>query len=348
MQKNEILLVLTGGTICSVEDKTTNKRNSNADFAKRMITEIFSKGQSDYAGFVTFDEYIPIDVLSENMTLEKLNVLVSFLKEKLGSKMYKGIVILHGTDTPAFTSSLLSLILCGIGIPVFIVSSHLPLWEDETNGNDNFRMAIELIMNGVEPNVYFIYKNTDGTSLLHYGARLKQCESYSQDFYSDGAIKIDEHRPAQKGLRFETDGMLINKMDTLTSSVLKISPYVGLDYSRFTLDGIKAVVHETFHSQTACAQIATADEKYTNFSVLSLLDRCNESGIPFFLFPCSEQSYKYGSTKLLLDKGALPVYGMTSEMMYIKTLVGVSLKLQKNELHSFLKKSINREFIARF
>ena len=345
---SEILLLMTGGTICSTENSITHKRNTNADSAKRKITENFRKSNSGYASLVTFAQYIPIDILSENMTLDRLNILVSFLREKLHGKKYKGIVILHGTDTPAFTSSLLSVILCGIDVPVFIVASHSPLDTEGTNGNDNFRISVDLIMNGIAPNVYFIYKNTDGTVLLHYGAHLEQCRSYSNDFYSADAVVINEQKPCEKGLLFETDTPLIDKIDTLHGKVIRISPYVGIDYSLFCLDGVDAVIHETFHSQTACAEVSELSDSYSDNSVLSLIKKCKEKNIPFILSPCSEESFKYESTSLLLKSGAVPVYGMTSEMTYMKTLVGISLGLTENALTEFLRTSLNREFLRGF
>ncbi|MBQ3150826.1 MAG: asparaginase [Clostridia bacterium] len=344
----EILLVMTGGTICCTEDSVTHKRNTNADSAKSKITKNFLLSDSGYASNVLFDEFIPIDILSENMTLDRLNVLVDFLRGKITTKDYKGIVLLHGTDTPAFTSSLLSLLLCGIDVPVFIVTSHSPLDNPDTNGNDNFRISVELIMNGIAPNVYFVYKNTDGRVFLHYGAHLPQCCSYSNDFYSRTAVLIDENNPCEKGIRFETDTALINKLQRLSGRVLQITPYVGIDYSAFCLDNVNAVVHETFHSQTACAEVDSLCDSYSENSVLSLIERCNKRNIPFILSPCSEESFKYESTSLLLQSGAVPVYGMTKEMTYIKTLVGISLGLNNKDLTDFLNTSFNREFTARF
>ena len=345
---SEILLIMTGGTICSTENSVTHKRNTNADSAKRKITENFNKSSSGYAGTVTFDEYIPIDILSENMTTDRLNILVNFLRDKIHGHDYKGIVILHGTDTPAFTSSLLSLILCGIDVPVFIVTSHSPLDDSFTNGNDNFRMSVDLIMNGIAPNVYFVYKNTDGKTYLHYGAHLEQCKSYSNDFHSRSAVLIDEHNPHEKGIPFETDSMLIDKFGSLSGKVLRISPFVGIDYSVFSLDSVNAVVHETYHSQTACAEVSSVSKNYSDNSVLSLIKRCREKNIPFILSPCSAEAFKYESTSLLLKEGAIPVYGMTHEMAYIKTLLGISMGLSEKELSDFLNQSFNREFTVRF
>lgn len=342
--KNRILLILTGGTICSFKKDNSKKLDADVYEAKRLIVDNFKSSKSKFTA-VDFDEKTPLNVLSENMTVSKWNELFAFLKGYKNSESYDGIIILHGTDTLAYTSALLSVSLCSFKLPVILVSSQLDLSNKKANGNANFKAAVELIMNGIKPNVYAVYRNSDGKMYVHKGAELLQCGIYSEDFYSKNMHSVCKRNAVFNGEAFASDEGFFNSLKELSGGVLKITPYVGLDYNSVSLDGVKAVVHGTYHSETACAEIKEAGEEYDSFSTLSLIDRCNDKGIPFIIEPCSENAFRYESTKHLLEKGAVGVFGMTSEAVFAKTLLGVSIGLKGKELTDFLKRNINNEFV---
>lgn len=340
--KPKILVILTGGTICC-STNTEGLRFSDAESVK--IIDAFQKSNSPYNDKVNFDKKIPLDILSENMTTDSWNTLLSTLKDTNFDE-YKGVIILHGTDTLAFTASLLSITLSGIKTPVCLVSSQLPLDNKATNGHANFKAAAELIMNGIAPNVYAVYKNSDGIIYLHYGAHLKQCENYSDDFSSRDAVAIPDANNAQlDGRPFETNSLYLNKMSPLCDCVLNISPYVGINYGTYNLEKVKAVVHTTYHSQTVCVQRSQGSGSYNETSILHLIDRCKQKNIPLFLTPCSNATLKYESTGDALIHGANYIFGITNEMAYVKTLVGCALNLNNEELINFVNKSVNHEFI---
>lgn len=339
-KKPEILLVLTGGTICSSVNKEGH-RYSNAEEVK--IVEAFRNSSSPFRDAVGFQKKIPLDVLSENMTVERWNDLLNMLKT-VEEDRFKGIIILHGTDTLAYTSSLLAITLAGMKIPVCLVSSQLPLDHTATNGHANFRASVELIMNGIAPNVYAVYRNSDNVIYAHYGAHLQQCANYSDDFYSNDAMAIPNPANASlEGIAFETGCRYVERISPLSSCVLRLMPYVGLDYSRLDLNGIRAVVHGTYHSQSVCVQRGKGMGDYDEASILHLLDVCNRARIPVFLAPCSPEAFRYESTGDALGHGAAYIYGMTNEMAYVKTLIGAALGLRGKELQTFLNTSINHE-----
>lgn len=345
---NKILVILTGGTICSAPNEN-NKNQSNADKAKNYIISDFEESDSPFAKAVTFDTVkLNPDILSENMTIKAWNGLLDLLR-KVKWAHYKGVIILHGTDTLAFTASLLSLVLCGVTVPVCMVSAQLPLRtpdgkkENRTNGYANFRAAAELIMNGLAPNVYAVYRNMDGKMLLHYGAHLKQCPNYSSDFHSVTEMEIADSRA--EGKPFGTDSHYLDKLFALKDEIMLITPYVGINYSRFNIDGLSAIVHGTYHSDTVCVERKKDSEAYSEYSILSLLDCCKERDIPLFLAPCDEAAFAYDSTGDALRNGAVGIAHTTLETAYAKTLIGVSLGYKDDELIRFLKTDINGEVV---
>lgn len=328
----KILLILTGGTICSVENED-GKRQTNAESAKYKIISEFRESDSLFNG-VEFDTVMPLDTLSENMTFEKWNLLLDELR-KVKSEDYSGIIILHGTDTLAYTASLLSLVMSEKKLPVCLVSSHSPIDSIGTNANINFRAAAELIMNGIKPNVYAVYQNSDGKTYVHLGSHLLQCGNYSNDFYStDAAVVESEENAKLEGTEFETDSGLLTKLGKLSANVLFITPVTGLDYSSYNLSNVSAVVHKTYHSQTVCVE--GGRNSFVEFS-----ERCKKEGVSLILTPCDKKAYSYVSTASALENDVISVSGMTDEMAYVKTVVGCSLGYKGNELNEFLNSSIN-------
>lgn len=340
---DEILVILTGGTICSaVNDE--GRRFSDAKHVR--IIEAFHNGASPWRDRAQFSVQMPLDILSENMTIESWNVLLEELRSNVDWKRYKGIIVLHGTDTLAFTSSLLSIVLAGAPIPVMLVSSQLPLHMEGTNGHANFRAAAELILNGIAPNVYAVYRNSDDRIYVHYGAHLLQCRNYSDDFFSRTAMVVENpENAALTGRSFQTDTMYIRRFAELSPCVLCVQPYAGINYAAYCLDGVRAVVHGTYHSETVCVERKNGMGGFSEHSILHLIDRCAAKNIPVFLAPCSPTAFRYESTGDALACGAFHIEGTTAEMAYAKTLIGCAMGCTGAELAAFVNRSVNGECV---
>jgi len=206
------------------------------------------------------------------MTVDKWNKIIDTYRkyvqassEQTGGR-YDGVIFAHGTDTLAYSAALFSLVLGNTDVPVFFVSSNARLDSGRANGNDNFRCAVECICRGITPNVYVSYKNiSDGKMYLHLASRLQQCENYSEDFYSVGAMDVtaideDNYKEFFRVLEGQYPSTSRKSLVDvhgdwkLSDCVLMIKPYVGLNYDAFDYKQFKAVLHGTFHSGTACAE----------------------------------------------------------------------------------------------
>ena len=330
MKQTNILLLLTGGTICSF-DRGDGERAADTQKAEALIVQNY---REKYGDGVTFETLSPLNILSENMTVGHWNTLLGSLRS-VDFSAYDGIILLHGTDTLAYTASLLSLLLHGIFCPLLLVSAQLPLTDARTNGNENFASAVQLIKQGLAQGVYAVYRNSDGVTYLHRGAHLRQCANFSDDFFSSTMTPIAEvaFAPATPS------EPLLYRTKALSASVLRIEPYVGLDYDHFSLESVSAVLHGTYHSST----VAIDPDEST--SLRYLLRRAKERKIPVFLSPCDEQSYAYETTGEALRAGAIALSSMTPEMTYAKLLVGLSLGYSGKELQKFLKTEQCGEFI---
>lgn len=360
--QTKILLLLTGGTICSFGDEQGNRRDVDIQKAKALLLQYFEESDSPCA-HEKFEVVTILNTLSENMTIPKWNELLRFL-QKRDLSLYRGIVIAHGTDTLAYTSSLLALVLSKVDVPVFLVSSQLPLNQEGANGNENFRRSVELICAGIHPGVYVVYRNEDGRCLLHHGGHLVSSGDYSNDFYSRDAICLTEALGTEKAVdnkyirtvvqqdkRMEElnhdkicrqrngNGIDLCRIGELKSDVLRLEPYVGLNYEQISLkNGIRAVVHGLYHSATACIG-GTKAEQDSPYSLLPFLARCREARIPMVVTPCPEEAV-YASAVWMMEAGAIPVYGMTKEMVYVKTLLAGALGYPYETWMSFLTEDV--------
>ena len=338
--KNKILLILTGGTICS--SKNENGLNAlNTGAAVPTLVTMYEDLIPDEEKDIDFDTISPINTLSENMTIDKWNSLLEALKE-IDFSQYMGVMILHGTDTLHMTAALMGVLMSDIGCPVMMLSAHRILDDPESNGPDNFVKSVRLIRKlkaDGRGGVFVVYRNVNGISFVHHGTHLEECGDYSEDFYSSDMTQYDQliskwdvewldrawNSESEFAALFNKNGVdrenskelntRIKTVGTLTDNVLYLRPYVGINYDRINLDGVKAVLHGMYHSSTLNT------EGDGPASVLSLLQRCNKAGISFYIFPCKDGDYRYSTTKPLIDGGAKCIYGMTWEEAYVRLLI---------------------------
>ena len=144
-----ILLIYTGGTIGMIQNHTTGALESfNFDHLLSHVPEIrqFNIKIDSYA----FEQ--PLD--SSDIEPKHWQRLVKIIHERY--EKYDGFVILHGTDTMAFTSSALSFMLEGLNKPVILTGSQLPIGALRTDGKANLITAIEIAS----------AKNEDGTPVV--------------------------------------------------------------------------------------------------------------------------------------------------------------------------------------
>lgn len=79
---------------------------------------------------------------SSNMTPAFWVKLVEVVQERYDA--YQGFVVLHGSDTMAYTASMLSFILENLNKPVILTGSQLPIGVIRSDGRENFINAIEI------------------------------------------------------------------------------------------------------------------------------------------------------------------------------------------------------------
>lgn len=137
--KKRILLMTTGGTIVSV--KKGEGLQPGSDSALLSLIDEETKRVCD----ITQKAVFSLD--SSNMQPRDWQRIARAVFDVL--PFYDGIVITHGTDTLAYTSSMLCFMLRGLTIPVVLTGSQLPMDHPLTDAAVNLRTALAMAQSGI-------------------------------------------------------------------------------------------------------------------------------------------------------------------------------------------------------
>ena len=168
---NKILLIYTGGTIGMMQDaKSGTLRPFNFKHLTKQVPELSRFNLELHS--VSFKK--PID--SSNMHPQIWIDLVEIIEKNYAA--FDGFVILHGSDTMAYTASALSFMLENLNKPVILTGSQLPIGIIRTDGKENLITAIEIAAaknkqgKALVPEVaiYFEYELFRGNRTLKYNS----------------------------------------------------------------------------------------------------------------------------------------------------------------------------------
>lgn len=144
--RKKILIITTGGTLASSKGKEGLKPELDSQ-------EIFSnmEGITNYFD-VGFLDLFSLD--SSNIQPEEWQQLARVIFERY--RDYDGIVVIHGTDTMAYTASVLSFMLPGIPLPVVLTGSQLSILNPIADAVENCRCAVNMAGSGI-PGVFVAF-----------------------------------------------------------------------------------------------------------------------------------------------------------------------------------------------
>ena len=245
-----VLIIYTGGTIGMVENsKTGSLEPFNFHHLLDKVPELRQLGFS--ISTVQFEP--PID--SSEIEPDSWVKLVHIIADNYD--LFDGFVVLHGTDTMAYTASALSFMLENLNKPVILTGSQLPIGMLRTDGKENLITAIEIAA----------AKNTNGEPLvpevcIFFGNHLLRGNRTTKISAESFSAFVSTNYPplAQAGVHIHYDE---NQIARTTSKplrphylmntnivVLKLFPGISEQTVRSILKipGLKGVVLETFGS----------------------------------------------------------------------------------------------------
>ena len=253
----KILLIYTGGTIGMIKNPLTGELESfNFKHIHDHVPEL-SRLNVDIES-ISFEE--PID--SSEMNLNHWTMMAELIEEN--DALYDGFVILHGSDTMAFSASALSFMLQGLRKPVVFTGSQLPIGTIRTDGKENLITAIEIAgmkdENGAailqEVAVYFEYSLYRGNRSAKISAN--QFEAFQSPNYPELA-KAGVQIEWQKDRLFRTDLAEFTVFTSLKNNVALIRLFPGMNFefyrAIFSDQHVQAIVLETYGSGNAPSDV---------------------------------------------------------------------------------------------
>jgi L-asparaginase len=293
-----ILVIFTGGTIGSSVHNGAIDTDEKTAF---LLLEQFKQRYPETA--VNFSTQQPYQILSENLSPRIWTDLIHAI-EKAQPQNYDGIIVTHGTDTLAYTAAALHFYFQSLNVPIFLVSSHLPLRNPNANGLDNFSFAVEKILQEKLTGVFVPYRNPNEQNVtLHQVNRLTSSPQLSSDFFSVSDASVSQKTIFDTPLKAQ-----------FSEKILLIKPYPSLNYDYFDLKNVDAVLHDLYHSGTAC----TSSQWGENYSLLNFITRCKSENVPIYLAPALKSQDAYQSTLELVNSGATMLWNMTLEAAFVQ------------------------------
>ncbi len=142
----KILLLTTGGTIAS----RPTAEGLAPELGGQLLASYLSGFSANYD--LTVRDILHLD--SSNIQPEEWQLIARHIYSACGD--FDGIVVSHGTDTMAYTASVLSFMLPGLPIPVVLTGAQLPIEHPLTDGVDNLRTAFAMASSGA-PGVFLAF-----------------------------------------------------------------------------------------------------------------------------------------------------------------------------------------------
>lgn len=333
--KKRICILYTGGTIGMVPTKKgyAPKKGYFYD-AISSIDDLRAENMPDWE-MLEFDPLLD----SSNIALEQWNQIGRSIRDNY--EKYDGFVVLHGTDTMAYTASALSFMLEGLTKPIIITGSQIPLCQLRSDARDNLVTSLFIAGQGIVKEV-----------CLYFGGKLLRGNRATKTS-ADGLIAFDSpnyHPLAEAGIdiKYNYAGLLIppaNSKFSLTEfrqtsiGVLKVFP--GIQFSLFEsimTESLKGIVLETF----GAGNIPTYDD-----ALLPIIRKAFENGtIITVCSQCQQGTVKLGAyetSSALTRAGAVSGYNMTTESTVAKLYYLFSLDLPKELIKKKMEENLRGE-----
>lgn len=246
-----ILIIYTGGTFGMMNDQ----EGVLVPFDFAAIVEHLPTLKNLLLDITVLSFEDPID--SSNINPEHWQLLGRIIEKHYDQ--HDGFVVLHGTDTMAFTASALSFMLEGLSKPVVFTGAQLPISEPRSDARENLITALDIASarreaQALVPEVCICFDYA-----LLRGNRSKKVESMQFDAFDSGnypplakaGVKIDynfsvirQHSGSPLRLRSKIESGI---------SILKLFPGIhqSIVNAILTAPGLKAVVLETYGSGNA-------------------------------------------------------------------------------------------------
>lgn len=256
-----------------------------------------------------------------------------------------GFVILHGSDTMAFTASALSFMLENLGKPVIFTGSQLPISAIRTDAKENLMTAIEIAKSKKndrarvpEVCIYFDYKLFRGNRSFKYNSsKFEAFRSPNYPILAESGVhlrfSVNDIKHPKEG-----EGLVVHKNLLADVAVLKLYPGISPKVVETILSAdVRGIVMETFGAGNT-----TTDQWFVD-----LLKNAIDSGkVILDISQCKVGTVelgRYETSKHLKDIGVANGYDMTYESAVTKMMYLLGNFEDSNEVKQWLETDIRGE-----
>ncbi len=317
MKHKSVLIIVTGGTISMVQDpKTGALRPANIETFKNYLSELDTEDLN--VDIWAFDPLVDSSDVHPNNWAEMANVIYTHYDQ------YDGFVVLHGTDTMAYSASALSFMLENLSKPVIFTGSQIPMGVLRTDARENLLTAIEIAAAqdeegyAIVPEVCICFEDklfrgnrTTKKNAEHFGA----FNSYNYPALARAGVHIKyephliHYGDLNKPLRLRT------KVDQ-NVAILKLFPGISAQTVEAILNipNLRAVILETYGSGNAPSATwlyNTLKEAIARGMIIVNKTQCNTGAVAMG---------QYETSINLMKAGVLSGYDITTEALLTKMM----------------------------
>lgn len=330
----KILIIYTGGTIGMVH--TPDGYAPQAGYFRAALDAIPALRMDEVPEWELLEMEPLLD--SSNMTVAEWNKIAQIIFDQYSA--YDGFVVLHGTDTMAYTASALSFMLENLQKPVILTGAQIPLCEVRSDGRDNLITSILIAADDCvhEVCLYFGGLLLRGNRATKYSADgLAAFVSPNYPALAEAGIEI---RYRESALLPRPRGKLrLQLMQDVPIGVIKVFP--GIQFSLFEsimTEKLRGIVIETFGAGNipgdSNAVLPIIRRAFANGTVLTVCSQCPQGSVSLGA---------YETSSALMHAGAVSGYDMTTEAAVAKLYYLFSCGLEKEAVKAEMAHDLRGE-----
>lgn len=330
----KVCIIYTGGTIGMVPTKKGFAPQPG--YFGSQLESIRDLGSPDMPAW-DLVEFSPL-LDSSNIAFEQWNEIAEAIKERY--EEYDGFVVLHGTDTMAYSAAALSFMLEGLDKPVIFTGSQIPLCQMRSDAMDNLVTSVIIAGQGKLSEV-----------CLYFGGRLLR-GNRAVKASADGLIAFDSPNfpplatagidiEYNEGLLRKNDGVPFRAVKVKGSGIGVIKVFPGIHFDLFEpifTDSLDAIVLETF---------GTGNIPDYDSAMLPALERAIHNGtIVCVCTQCAQGTVRLGAyetSSALAKAGAVSGVNMTTEAAVTKLYYLLSQDLDNGLIRRRMEEDIRGE-----
>jgi L-asparaginase len=340
-RKKRVLLLHTGGTFgMQVDANTQQVQPSHGAYLSDLLKRV-----PDLEHLADLELVVLCNLDSSDMRFAVWKNLAETIEANW--ERFDGFVVVHGTDTMAYTSSALSFFMKGITKPVVLTGSQRPLSVLRSDARANIIDAVELATLGI-PEIMICFD-----SKVHRGTRVtKYSSEHMQAFRSYNAPSIGSY-----GVHFRVNKRLLRQRATVSrtarpvldcranDNIIALDCVPGMNLSHPLIEAIVSSVDGIVIRGFGSGNLPINDSSW-----IDLCERALVRKVPVVMATqcgagmVSLTAYENG--RAFVERGVISAHDMSFESLTVKLMVMLGRGVPFEERHAFFATPLANECLS--